>query len=127
MPPDGFSSGAAFSPLFLPDFFSSAFGLSSLFGFSSAFGLSSAFGASPDLPDELAGSPSSQMPAPQNGTCAQVGSSDIISVQAVSAQRFLRSLSYVSFCFFGIARAFPPWLQGQQSSATITQSWSTLQ
>src|SRR5262245_14307729 len=128
---DGFSSAFGFSEAF--GFFASALGLSSAFalssalGFSSAFGLSSDFGASSDLADEFGGSPSSQIPTPQNGTCGQLGSSDIISVQAVSAQRFLRSFSYVSICFFGIARAFPPWLQGQQSSATVTQSLSVLQ
>src|SRR4029450_5509397 len=30
-------------------------------------------------------------------------------------------------CFLGIARALPPWLHGQQSSATTTQSLSVLQ
>ena len=44
----------------------------------------SAAGASP---------PSSQIPAPQNGVWVQVGSVETDSVQAVSAQRFLRSFS----------------------------------
>src|SRR5690242_20653039 len=86
MPLDGFSSGLALSPL------SPAFGFSAL-GFSADFGLSSDLGASSVFAPEPGGSPSSQIPTPQNGTCEQLGSSDIISVQAVSAQRFLRSFS----------------------------------
>ena len=64
MPLDGLSSGLAFSP----DFLSPAFGLSAL-GASSAFGLSSALGGSSGLAVvPPGGSPSSQIPAPQNGT-----------------------------------------------------------
>src|SRR5450432_1903433 len=67
------------------------------------------------------------MPAPQKGRFAQLESSDIIAVQTVPAQRFLRSFSYASRSFLWMACCLPPSLQEQHSSATTTQSLSFLQ
>jgi hypothetical protein len=88
MPLDGLSSGLAFSP----DFLSPAFGLSAL-GASSAFGLSSALGGRPAWRVRCAGVRPARRSRAAERHLRAARIVDIISVQAVSAQRFLRSFS----------------------------------